>query len=228
MKMTLKAGQTSNILQIFIRDSSSTTGGGLTGLVFNSSGLTAYYHRDTDTTATAISLVTMTVGTFTSSGFKEIDASNMPGWYQFCPPNAAVAASAGSCAFHLKGVTNMAPTPFEVQLVAYNPQDGVGLGLSGVTIATSQIQAKKNVQLSNFMFPMFDSLGALKSGLTITAQRAIDGGSMASCANAATEIGSTGVYKITLANTDLNGNTIALLFTGSGALPTVYSFPTQA
>ena len=115
MKLLRKVGATSQIFQIFIRDSSSTTGAGLTGLTNASSGLTAYYHGDTDTTATAITLVTMTVGTFTSSGFKEIDATNMPGWYQFCPPNAAL-DSGVSVAFHLKGATNMAPLPIEVDL----------------------------------------------------------------------------------------------------------------
>jgi len=121
MKLQKLAGATSEIWQVFIRDSSSTTGAGLTGLAHNTASLTAYYHRDTDTTATAITLVTMTVGTFTSSGFKEIDATNMPGWYQFCPPNAALASGAKSCAFHLKGATNMAPLPIEVQLTAVNP-----------------------------------------------------------------------------------------------------------
>jgi len=137
MKLNVPLGATSYITQIFIQDSSSTTGAGLTGLVFNSSGLTAYYHRDTDTTATAITLVTMTVGTFTSSGFKEIDSTNMPGWYQFCPPNAALASGAKSCAFHLKGATNMAPLPIEVQLVAYNPDDATSLGLSRLDTAVS-------------------------------------------------------------------------------------------
>lgn len=116
MKLLRPAGAKSEIWQIFIADSSSTTGAGLTGLVNNSSGLTAYYHRDTDTTATSISLASMTVGTFTSSGFKEIDATNMPGWYQFCPPNAALDGGAKSCAFHLKGATNMAPLAIECQL----------------------------------------------------------------------------------------------------------------
>lgn len=138
MKVQLKKGSTSNILQIFIADSSSTTGAGLTGLTNASAGLTAYYHRDTDTTATAITLVTMTVGTFTSSGFKEIDATNMPGWYQFCPPNAAFASGAASCAFHLKGATNMAPLPIEVELVAYDPQDSVRLGLTALPNAAAE------------------------------------------------------------------------------------------
>src|SRR5262245_40786347 len=118
MKLWKVAGATSEIWQIFIRDSSSATGGGLTGLTNASGSLTAYYHRDTDTTATAISLVSMTVGTFTSSGFKEIDATNMPGWYQFCPPNAALASGAKSLAIHLKGATNMAPLPIEIDLDA--------------------------------------------------------------------------------------------------------------
>lgn len=132
MKLIRKAGATSEIWQVFIQDSSSTTGAGLTGLSSSSPSLTAYYHRDTDTTATAISLVTMTVGTFTSGGFKEIDATNMPGWYQFCPPNAAITSGAKSCGFHLKGAANMAPLPIEVDLVAYDPMDTVRLGLTAL------------------------------------------------------------------------------------------------
>lgn len=136
MKLLKVAGATSETWQIFIRDSSSTTGAGKTGLVFNTASLTAYYHRDTDTTATAISLVTMTAGTFTSGGFVEIDATNMPGWYQFCPPNAAIAAGAKSCAFLLKGATNMAPVPIEVQLSAVNPDSATAFISSVATVTT--------------------------------------------------------------------------------------------
>lgn len=140
MKLNKLAGATSEIWQIVIQDSSSTTGGGLTGLAFNTASLTAYYHRDTDTTATAITLATMTVGTFTSSGFKEIDATNMPGWYQLCPPNAALAAGAKSCAFHLKGATNMAPLPIEVQLTAVNPDSATAF-MTSVATVTNQLTA---------------------------------------------------------------------------------------
>lgn len=118
MKLARKVGSTSQILQIFIQDSSSTVGAGLTGLTNASAGLTAYFHRDTDTTATSISVVTMTSGTFTSGGFKEIDSTNMPGWYQFCPPNTALATGASSVGIHLKGATNMAPLPIEIDLDA--------------------------------------------------------------------------------------------------------------
>jgi hypothetical protein len=138
MKLVKVLGATSEIWQVFIQDSSSTTGAGLAGLAFNTGSLTAYYHRDTDTTATAITLATMTVGTFTSSGFKEIDGTNMPGWYQFCPPNAALASGAKSCAFHLKGAASMAPLPIEVQLTAANVDDSVRLGLTALPNAAAE------------------------------------------------------------------------------------------
>ncbi len=132
MKFIKKAGSTSNIFQIFIADSSSIIGAGLTALTSGSGGLTAYYHRDTDTTATVINLTSLTLGTFTSSGFLKIDDTNMPGCYQFCPPDAAMASGAKSVMFMLKGATNMAPLPIEVQLVAYDPDNATTLGLTNL------------------------------------------------------------------------------------------------
>ena len=50
--------------------------------------------------------------------------------------------------------------------------------------------AKKNTALPNVAFEMRDSVtGLLRSGLTVTAQRRIDSGAYAACANAVTEIG---------------------------------------
>lgn len=149
MKILETLGATSRIWQVFIADSSSTTGAGLTGLAFNTASLTAYYHRDTDTTATAITLVTMTVGTFTSSGFKEIDATNMPGWYQLCPPNAALASGAKSVALLLKGATNMAPLPIEVQLTAVDFTDAVRGGMTALPNATAGASGGLHINGSN-------------------------------------------------------------------------------
>lgn len=138
MKLQKKLGSTSEIWQIFIRDSSSTTGAGLAGLTSGTGGLIAYYHRDTDTTATAISLTSMTSGTFTSSGFKEIDATHMPGWYQFCPPNAALASGAKSVGIHLQGAANMAPLPIEVQLTGFDIDDAVRGGMTAMPNANAE------------------------------------------------------------------------------------------
>ena len=116
MKLTVKKGTTFKILHIFILDSSKGDGSGLTGLVHNSSGLTAYYIREGAASATAISLVTATVGTYTSGGFKEVDAANMPGVYELHPPTACLASGADSVVIFLKGAANMVPLPLEIQL----------------------------------------------------------------------------------------------------------------
>lgn len=116
MKLITKKGTTSKILRIFVQDSSKTDGSGLTGLVFNSSGLTAYYIREGAAAATAITLVNAVVGTYTSSGFKEVDAANLPGVYELHPPNAVIASGADSVVIFMKGATNMAPLPIEIQL----------------------------------------------------------------------------------------------------------------
>ncbi len=71
-------GATSNILQVFIENSASA-GNGKTGLAFGTSSLTGYYKINSASAPVAITLVTCTLGTFTSGGFKEIDATNMPG-----------------------------------------------------------------------------------------------------------------------------------------------------
>jgi len=131
MLLSRLAGQTSQSVYIFIQDSSSTTGAGLTGLVFNTSGLTAYYVR-TLGSSTQITLATLSLATsaYSSGGFKEIDATNMPGVYRLDLPNAAIAAGADSVTVYLRGATNMAPCVFNLDLTAWNNQDGVHGGLS--------------------------------------------------------------------------------------------------
>lgn len=86
----------------------------------------------------------------------------------------------------------------------------------------------KNVALAAFPFFMSDSTDHVsgKTGLTVTAQRSIDGAAFAACANAPAEV-SAGWYKIDLAATDLNGNTIALKWTASGADPTNMTIVTE-
>lgn len=136
MKRIIKAGTQNNVLHIFISDSSSSTGAGLTGLAYNSSGLTAYYIRPGQTAATAITLASIsTLGTFVSGGFKEIDATNMPGWYEFDPPDAAIATGAPSCSIHLKGAAKMADLPIEVEL--NDPANGYNINLSQAVPASA-------------------------------------------------------------------------------------------
>lgn len=131
MKLNIKPGTTSRTVRLFIQDSSSTTGDGLTGVAFGD--ISAYYIREGDASPTVITLATATVGTWTSSGFKEIDATNMPGWYELGLPNAVLAAGAVDVGVHLKGATNMAPLPLEIQLGTLIPE------LTGVPDAAPDI-----------------------------------------------------------------------------------------
>ena len=81
----------------------------------------------------------------------------------------------------------------------------------------TSVRPKKNTGLSNFMFPMFDATAKTpKTGLTVTAERAIDGNPFSPCSNSAVEL-SNGVYRVSLSASDLNGDKIMLRFSAAGA-----------
>lgn len=109
-------GSVSQTIEVFIKDSSSTTGAGLTGLAYNTAGLTAYYYRQGAAAATAITLATMTLGTWATGGFVVVDGTNAPGLYQLGLPDAAVAGGADYVDVYLKGATNMVQTVARIQL----------------------------------------------------------------------------------------------------------------
>lgn len=116
----ITAGATSRRIGVWLADSSSTTGAGLTGLAYNSAGLTCYYWREDEgnANATAVTLATATRGTFTSSGFIEKDATNLPGAYEFGLPNAAIATGAKWVKVMFKGATNLAPRVITIKLAS--------------------------------------------------------------------------------------------------------------
>ncbi len=126
------AGSTSQSIPIKVYDSTNTAGTGLTGLVYNTAGLTAYYKRQGDAASTAITLATMTVGTWSTGGFKEIDATFMPGHYEFGIPDAALATGATWVTFTFRGAANMAPVDVIIELDRLNYQDPVRAGLTAL------------------------------------------------------------------------------------------------
>lgn len=122
-KRTFTAGATSQTIDIFIQDTTKTDGSGLSGLVFNSSGLKAYYRKGATGTLTAITLATQTVGgAWSSGGFVEIDATNAKGLYRFDVPDTVLASSPwATLSFY--GATNMAQNFSELEILAVNPFD---------------------------------------------------------------------------------------------------------
>lgn len=130
------AGTTSQSVNIFIQDSSSTVGAGLSGLAYNTSGLACYYSfTGANTTAVVVSLATLATVTtaFAEGGFIEIDATHQKGLYRLDLKNTSLAASKGNLVtYYLYGAANMAPVVFDIELTGWDNQDGVHGGLSSL------------------------------------------------------------------------------------------------
>lgn len=135
-KLSIVAGATSQSVTVFIQNSSSSTGAGLTGLVFNTSGLIAYYaFNGANGGSNVIALATLAAANsaYSSGGFKEIDSTNMPGLYRLDIPNAAIATSKGrSSVIMLSGAANMVPLLMEIELTGWDNQNSVNGGITAL------------------------------------------------------------------------------------------------
>lgn len=119
MKYLIKKGSSSFSAYVSIDDSSSTIGAKLAGLAYNTPGSpTAYYVRQGGA-AQPITLATLAAANsaFSSGGFKEVDATNLPGVYRFDIPDAVLATGANTAVIVLKGWTNAVPVHIEIQLI---------------------------------------------------------------------------------------------------------------
>lgn len=106
--------------------------------------------------------------------------------------------------------------------------EDTGTTIPAAITALTEAGVKKNTALSGFTFYMTDSTNHEKAtGLTVTAERSLDGAAFAACANAVAEL-SDGCYKIDLADTDLNADVVALKFTATDADDLVITIRTSA
>ena len=140
MSEYLYAGLTSQTLDVKLYNTS--TGAPYTGLVFNTSGLKAYYRKGATGSATAITLATQTVGgAWSSGGFVEIDATNMAGIYRLDVPNAMVDTE-GFVTLHIYGTNiditqrvDCRPLPVDVKKVGGTSQTAGDLAALLATLA---------------------------------------------------------------------------------------------
>lgn len=129
-KLSIAQGTTSKSQIVYIQDTSKIDGGGLAGLVFNSTGLSGYYVRDISDNV-QIGLVTQTTtGVWASGGFCAINNTAMPGFYRLDIPNAALATGSCCLSINLQGATNMAQCPIEIELTRTDNQDPIRGGLT--------------------------------------------------------------------------------------------------
>lgn len=199
-KLEMLAGSTSQTVNVFIQDSSVTTGAGKTGLAYNTASLTAYYCLP-KAAPVAITLATQTAtGAWSSGGFVEIDATNTPGLYRLDLPNAAL-ASGRFVNVMLKGAANMAPCVLEIELVAWNSQDTVRGGLTALPNVAS------------------GSAGAIITSGTGTAQLSVSSG-IASANVSQINSSSTAAQKL---ERGVRGTTLITVGSGSTATAVVAS-----
>jgi hypothetical protein len=131
-KQKTTRAKTSRSLPIFIADTSSTTGGGLSGVTHSSSGLVLEYRRQNQSTWTSVTPVSKTLGTYVSGGIVANGA--LAGRYEVDFPDAAFASAAGVEWVELcvRGVANMLPVLIEIELDAVDYQDAAAFGLSRI------------------------------------------------------------------------------------------------
>ena len=109
------AGATSKI--VTVEAIVISTGLPYTAGVFNTSGISATYTR-LGSTATTITLVTATAGTYTSSGF----VHRGKGVYEIGAPTAALAAGADAVDFAVDGIADVLFRGCRVELMGANPR----------------------------------------------------------------------------------------------------------
>lgn len=215
---------------VYLRIIDGTDGTPETGVVFNTSGIDLWYRREgaarvNITEATLAGLTTA----HTDGGFLHVG----DGVYRLDVPDAAWATGANEVVV-CGTVTGMIVKEVVVQLVDVDFNDAVRGGMTALPNAAAaatgglptvdstnsvkiQTRFKKNQALANYPFVMTDSTNHNPAtGLTVAVTRALDGAGTFTSVGTATAM-ANGWYQIDLSAADMNGDTVALKMTASGA-----------
>lgn len=140
-------GNTSNLVRFVLKN--ATTGVGLTGLTSASSGLVISTVADDEATATAYTVAGSTVESITTLGtfaaptatkcrFKEVDATNHKGLYEFQFADARFAVTnARRVVISVTGAANLLDADYEIQLTQFDPYDAVRHGMTALPNANA-------------------------------------------------------------------------------------------
>jgi len=163
MKRKIFAGTTSLSLSVVVYDNTSTTGAGLNGLTHSTSGLVLEYRRAGQSSWTSVTLVSKTLGTYTSGGI--VASGSRAGRYEVDIPDAAVAAGVRMVEICLRGAANMHPVDIELELDAVNYQDATAFGLSRLDAAVTSRMATYT-QPAGFLAATFPATVASTTNIT--------------------------------------------------------------
>ncbi len=120
----LKGSTDATVDVMLLQDSGATSPGEpLTGLAFNTSGLTCYFREGATGTSTQLTLATQTVGgAHSDGGFVEIDATNMPGMYRLDLSDTIVSGTNDKATIVVQGAADLAPHFINLVLTDFDLQ----------------------------------------------------------------------------------------------------------
>lgn len=130
MCQTVKKGAVSKLLLVYARDPHDGRSG-IRGLRHDSPGASAGYVREGEPRARRIGLAPGTPGEYRAGSFVEVDPELLPGVYQLGVPDEVLAENADTAVLVLRFAGALID-PVEINLVAYDPQDGERLGMAAI------------------------------------------------------------------------------------------------
>ena len=127
---TIRSGTTSKRLLVYLGDANGP--GGALGLRHDSPGASVAYVRDDETAARPVVLRPPNGERHVPGAFIEVDPALVPGVYRFDVPDAVLAPGATRVVlvFRFPGAITQ---PVEIDLVAYDAQDPVRLGMGAIS-----------------------------------------------------------------------------------------------
>ena len=103
-----------------------------------SATVTCYYMRQGAAAAVEVTMATGILGTHADGGWLAVDATNMPGLYQFHSPDLAFATGANAVTFMFTA-TGVIDKTVKFALVNYDPRSATNLGLSVLTTIAGDV-----------------------------------------------------------------------------------------
>ena len=137
MKQEVLIGQTDYTVLVKIRDDAGAPATGLDNTDID----IAYARVETDNDVTTSDVTPASLSALTDAhsdwGFKEVSATDHPGLYRLDIADAVFASGAWSAVVTISGA-GLDPADLEFVLVAFNPRDGVRLGLTALPNAAAE------------------------------------------------------------------------------------------
>jgi hypothetical protein len=127
---TIRVGTTSKMFLLHARDPVGATPGHA-GLSPSTPGATAAYLREGQAGPVTVPMTPAELGRWSPGGLVEVDPERMPGVYQFGAPDEMFVPGSTRAILMLT-FPEAVIDPVEIDLVAFDPQDSVRLGLTAL------------------------------------------------------------------------------------------------